>query len=164
MRIGIGARCSLAYPRRVNPEQRHVVYISRLAPGRDCMVFGSICLSARTRNVEWGISGVLLFDGERFLQWLCGPPEKVARLMEAIVADLRHVDLRVLLEAQLPAGAGAAHWRSGFVDADALDAFAALGTADHGALLDALAGLVAQADLDPVPAPQPPALPSTGGA
>ena len=125
-------------------EPLHIVYISRLAPHRDSAVFGNICLLARARNIDWGISGVLLFDGERFLQWLCGPPDKVSRLMRAIVADERHVDLRVLLETTLPATASAQLWRAGFVDTDALDEFMAVDMADHGKLLDGLSRLVGQ--------------------
>ena len=138
-------------------EPLHIVYISRLAPHRDSTVFGNICLLARARNIDWGISGVLLFDGERFLQWLCGPPDKVSRLMRAIVADERHVDLRVLLETTLPATASAQLWRAGFVDTDALDEFMAVDMADHGKLLDGLSRLVAHADLDPMPASHAPA-------
>ena len=145
-------------------EPLHVVYISRLAPHRDSAVFGSICLLARQRNSEWGISGVLLFDGERFLQWLCGPPDKVSCLMQAIVADERHEDLRILLETTLPATRSAQLWRAGFVDADALDAFLDVDLSDHGTLLDGLAQLVAQADLDPLPAHRGPAAPGAGAA
>ena len=146
-------------------EPLHVVYISRLAPLRNSTVFGSICLLARARNIDWGISGVLLFDGERFLQWLCGPPARVSRLMRAIVADERHTDVRVLLETTLPATASAQLWRAGFVDADALDDFMTVDMADHGALLDGLARLVANADLEPMPASPPPtAGPAAPGA
>ena len=133
----------------MNPEPLHVIYISQLAPERDCAVFSAICRSARARNIERGIAGVLLFDGERFFQWLHGAPDEVSQLMDTIAADPRHTEVRVLLNAQLPTEYERG-WRAGFVDPEALDAFAALGPADRSAMLDGLAGLIAQADLDPV--------------
>ena len=145
----------------MNTETLHVIYISQLAPGQNCAVFSAICRVARSRNTDLGIAGVLLFDGERFLQWLHGARDPVSQLMNAIVADERHTDVRVLLHRPLPATEADRRWRTGFIDADALDAFAALDPSDHGALFDGLAQLLAQADLDPVPQiPLPPALPS----
>jgi hypothetical protein len=134
----------------VNTETLQVVYVSQLAPGQHCTVFSTICRGARARNLELGISGVLLFDGERFLHWLHGPPDGVSQLMEAIVADPRHTAVRVLLHTPLPVAEATPHWRAGFVDAEALDSFIALEAADRDAVLDGLARLVAQADLDPV--------------
>ncbi|MBX3644699.1 MAG: BLUF domain-containing protein [Rubrivivax sp.] len=145
------ARPGVAYAVPMKSDAQHVIYLSRLAPDRDWTVFGSVCATARTRNADEGIAGVLLFDGERFLQWLQGPAERVASLMRAITADARHTDLRVLLQAPRPAAAAAGSWRAGFVDAEAMDAFAALDTADPEALLDGLARLIACADLEPAP-------------
>ena len=133
----------------MNTESLHVIYISQLAPGQNCAVFSAICRVARSRNPDLGIAGVLLFDGERFLQWLHGAPAEVSQLMDTIAADPRHTAVRVLLNVQLPTEYERG-WRAGFVDPEALDAFAALGPADCSAMLDGLAGLVAQADLDPV--------------
>jgi hypothetical protein len=135
----------------VNTENLHVIYISQLAPGQNCAVFSAICRVARSRNTDLGIAGVLLFDGERFLQWLHGARDPVSQLMNAIVADTRHTGVRVLLEVPLGTASVDPRWRTGFIDADALDAVAALDPADHGAIFDALARLLAQADLDPVP-------------
>ena len=134
----------------MNTEPLHVVYVSQLAPGESCAAFSAICRWARPRNLERGISGVLLFDGERFLQWLHGGHDEVSRLMAAIAADPRHAAVRVLLQAPLPAAATDPRWRAGFVDAEALDTFIALAAADRDAMLDGLTRLVAQADLDPV--------------
>ena len=135
----------------MNTEALHVIYISQLAPGQNCAVFSAICRVARSRNPDLGIAGVLLFDGERFLQWLHGAPDRVSQLMDTIAADTRHTGVRVLLETPLCSASVDPRWRAGFIDADVLDAIAALAPADHGAIVDALARLLAQADLDPVP-------------
>ena len=147
----------------MNTEPLHVIYVSQLAPGQDCAVFSVISRSARARNLERGIAGVLLFDGERFLQWLHGAHDAVSQLMDAIVADARHTDVRVLLRMPLPTVA--AHpplWRAGFIDAEVLDVFTESDPADGSAMLDGLARLVALADLDPVP--NLPAAPHRPGA
>jgi hypothetical protein len=146
----------------VNTETLHIIYISQLAPGQNCAVFSAICRVARSRNTDLGVAGVLLFDGERFLQWLHGAQDPVSQLMATIVADTRHADVRVLLDRALPTTEADRRWRTGFIDADALDAFAALDTADHSAIFEGLARLLAQADLDPMPQiTAPPASPTT---
>jgi len=146
----------------VDNKTLHVIYISQLAPGQNCAAFSAICRVARSRNTDLGIAGVLLFDGERFLQWLHGAHDPASQLMDAIVADARHAGVRVLLDRLLPTTETDRRWRTGFIDADALDAFAALDPADHGAIFGGLAQLLAQADLDPVPQiTAPSASPST---
>lgn len=127
----------------------HLAYISTLAPGCDHSVFSAVCRTSRARNAERGIAGVLLFDGQRFCQWLYGDKTAVTRLMSEIALDPRHTDLSIRLETSLPALQFEPHWHAGFVDADALDAFAALSGHGDEALIEGLAKLVSQADLEP---------------
>jgi Sensors of blue-light using FAD len=131
-------------------EQLHIVYVSQLAPGHDHSVFGSVCRTARQRNAESGVAGVLLFDGLRFCQWLHGGRDAVTQLMASIAADVRHTDVSVWLQALLPAQDFAPQWRAGFVEHEALDGFTALQGAATPTLLEGLAALLAQADLEPV--------------
>jgi hypothetical protein len=53
-------------------------------------------------------------------------------------------------------------WRTGFVSVDALDAFAALDRADGAALLEGLARLIEEADMEP-PLPAEPPGPAWSG-
>jgi Sensors of blue-light using FAD len=128
----------------------HFVFISRLAAGRDATTFDDICRHANTRNPERRIAGVLVFDGERFVQWVYGPRVEVRRLMGAIVLDARHTALGVRLEAMLPAHKLELEprWRSGWVSPDALDGFATLRRTDGAGILTALGRLIDQAELD----------------
>jgi hypothetical protein len=130
-------------------EGLHIVYVSQLAPGHDHSVFGSVCRTARQRNTELGIAGVLLFDGLRFCQWLHGDRDRVTQLMASITSDARHTDVSVWLQALLPAQDFAPQWRAGFVEPEALDTFAALQGAATPILLEGLAALLVQADLEP---------------
>jgi hypothetical protein len=130
-------------------EEFHLAYISTLAPGCDHMVFSAVCRASRVRNAERGIAGVLLFDGQRFCQWLYGNQAAVTKLMSTIALDPRHTDVSVQLETVLPALQFEPQWHAGFVDAEALDAFAALEGRGDEALIEGLARLVSQADLEP---------------
>jgi hypothetical protein len=133
----------------VTVDELHLAFFSRLAPHCDYRAFGAISRTARARNAQAGIAGILLFDGERFFQWLYGSPAATSRLMSTIALDRRHTDICVRLEALLPAIGFNATWRAGFVDAQALDEVAAIGHGDGAQLLSAIAQLVAHADLEP---------------
>lgn len=50
---------------------------------------------ARSENEKLGISGLLIFDGERFLQVLEGEQGAVDTLFDAIMRDRRHQDIKV---------------------------------------------------------------------
>lgn len=101
---------------------QHFLYTSRLAPGTGFDVVPSILEVSRSRNRELGVTGVLVFDGERFAQWLEGPPAQVLALAARIEADPRHVDLRVL-HTGVRTGADrlSSHWRAGYAEPGDLD-------------------------------------------
>lgn len=56
----------------------------------------NILRKSQVRNNQAHISGILLFRGQRFLQFLEGPPEQVEALYERIERDPRHHGLHVL--------------------------------------------------------------------
>lgn len=142
----------------------HIVYLSTLAPHSDYTAFGAICRSARSNNVARGIAGVLLFDGQRFCQWLHGEPQALRRLMSTIALDPRHRDVDVRFEALLPAHDGPRFWHAGFVEAWALDAVGSVAPGDPAAVLRAVEELADSADLDPPLAVTAPSPPSPGAA
>ena len=122
--------------------------MSQLGAGRDSSDFADMCRSADLRNPQRRIAGVLLFDGRRLLHWIHGPPEDVRQLMGAVVLDPRHTALSLRLEAMLPAQASSdTAWRTGLVDPEAMDVFAAAECPDARAVLDALGRLIEQAEL-----------------
>jgi len=51
---------------------------------------------ARNRNRSLNVTGCLILGAGRFSQWLEGPHQNVAMLMDDIIADTRHTDLLVL--------------------------------------------------------------------
>jgi len=56
----------------------------------------AILRSSRTNNPPAGLTGVLLFDGTKFLQVVEGPSHEVERLCELIASDNRHEELDIL--------------------------------------------------------------------
>ena len=52
--------------------------------------------SSERNNKAYEITGLLLYDGERYIQILEGAPEKVDMMFKTISADKRHVDVELL--------------------------------------------------------------------
>lgn len=125
-----------------------ILYISRLAPECDFVVVKAVVTVSRVYNVEHGITGALLFDGERFGALLEGAEAEVQALMSRIASDPRHTDVRVLCAGQSVNGRAMKRWASGYCDACAFESFACeTGLHDHPAL-DAFFSVLGGADLD----------------
>ena len=73
-----------------------VLYVSTLAPDQPTAVVAEIAAKARQVNAELDITGLLIFDGQRFCQQLEGPQKAVLKLIERIRNDPRHVNVEVL--------------------------------------------------------------------
>ena len=58
---------------------------------------------ARARNKRFGVTGMLVHEGDRFFQWLEGPPEALETLWTSIRRDDRHEDVEILGEGVTPA-------------------------------------------------------------
>lgn len=80
-----------------------VLYVSTLAPDQPLQVVAEIAAVARHANAQLEITGLLIFDGQRFCQQLEGPQIPVLKLMERIRNDARHMNVEVLHHGPLPA-------------------------------------------------------------
>jgi hypothetical protein len=80
-----------------------LTYRSEAASAPSAPELQSLVAAARGRNRRAGITGMLLYDGGRFLQTLEGPPEAVDRLWSSIQRDPRHGDFEVLSQHIVPA-------------------------------------------------------------
>ena len=98
-----------------------LLYISRLAPDCDFNVVKEIVDVARRSNPALGITGALLFDGERFCELLEGSEPEVLALMNRIEVDPRHAHVRVLHSGVSNAGLVMQRWASGYCDPHDLD-------------------------------------------
>jgi len=125
-----------------------ILYLSQLADGINFSVVKDIVQASRTHNPARGITGALLFDGERFCQLIEGSEREVASLMRRIERDGRHIAIRSLHSG--PASRRAwPSWRSGYCEsASDLDPFDGThGVAGAGAVR-AFIALAQAADLE----------------
>jgi FAD-dependent sensor of blue light len=67
-----------------------ITYISTARPELPAEAIDQILAASRRNNHADGITGLLLYDGYRFLQALEGEPQRVRRTFERITADPRH--------------------------------------------------------------------------
>ena len=73
-----------------------VVYRSRAVRALSSAELQDLTRVAQARNSREALTGVMLYDNQRFFQWLEGPADSVASVMDSIVADRRHTDVEIL--------------------------------------------------------------------
>ncbi|CAM8630644.1 BLUF domain containing protein [Burkholderiales bacterium] len=74
----------------------NLVYCSHASAGADDKTVDAIVATSRRRNPPLGITGLLVFGGGVFFQWIEGPKAHVTRLMELITSDPRHETVVIL--------------------------------------------------------------------
>ncbi len=82
------------------PRLHHIVYCSRAVAGVDNAAVSHIVQTAQRNNARQGITGLLVFGGGMFFQWLEGPRVNLRRLMDTIKADRRHESVVELSETE----------------------------------------------------------------
>lgn len=75
-----------------------LLYISELSPDTSPATIGEVLVQTRKNNKSNGITGLLLFDGEHFVQVLEGERANVTALMQRIERDERHFGVTRLHE------------------------------------------------------------------
>lgn len=73
-----------------------LIYASEATGETDLKSLRNILKTAREKNRDLGITGVLCYDPQYFLQWLEGSREHVNQLYASIVRDLRHTRVTLL--------------------------------------------------------------------
>ena len=91
------------------PRLRVAVYRSRAVERWDAARLQALAEQAGRFNADAGITGVLLFDGQYFVQLLEGPVETVDRLMARIAADPQHTEVLMLVN-EVARRRGLARW------------------------------------------------------
>jgi hypothetical protein len=77
-----------------------LVYCSRATAGVDDTAVARIILAAQRDNPRQGITGLLVFGGGIFFQWLEGPRERVLALMQRLRNDPRHTSIVQLSDSE----------------------------------------------------------------
>ncbi|MBN2971560.1 BLUF domain-containing protein [Roseomonas aeriglobus] len=75
---------------------RQILYISTAAGTAGTIDANEILAVSRRNNTSDGVTGLLYFDGKRFLQALEGEPAAVARALSRIEGDRRHRAIVIL--------------------------------------------------------------------
>lgn len=78
------------------PDLSTLVYRSRCVTPLDDSALKQLVDAALERNRTESVTGLLIYDAGRFLQWLEGPADSVERIWKSIRIDSRHTDVEVL--------------------------------------------------------------------
>ena len=78
---------------------KQIVYVSAARRDLDENEFARILTTARRRNAENGVTGMLLTIDQGFLQVLKGPADAVDETFARIARDPRHISVRKLYDA-----------------------------------------------------------------
>lgn len=78
------------------PALATLVYRSRCVTPLDDPALQQLVSAALQRNLAESVTGLLIYDGGRFLQWLEGPAESVDRIWQSIRVDSRHTEVEIL--------------------------------------------------------------------
>lgn len=106
-----------------NEKVQRSLCLSLLSENSDFSAFKQIVQSSRRRNGQLGLTGVLVFDGERFCHLLEGPATAFDEVMQRIAGDPRHTELTMLYPSTPASSRLLFTWRSGYCSPDDLDQF-----------------------------------------
>lgn len=70
-----------------------LIYRSHVRSGTSYQAIVDMVKSANDRNVQMGVTGVLLFNGIHFFQLLEGREESVKEVFDSISCDKRHFNI-----------------------------------------------------------------------
>ena len=99
---------------------RQLVYISRAVKPFSTDELLELLKQARSRNAYLGITGMLLYKDQSFLQLLEGPESAVEEVYRSIQDDDRHIKMRCLMDSKVEQRAFN-RWSMGFQNLDKTD-------------------------------------------
>jgi hypothetical protein len=74
---------------------RQVVYLSRASATCDDEQVYELSRASRERNQAYDVTGLLLYDGSRFIQAIEGPHDAIEETMDRITKDDRHTSIEI---------------------------------------------------------------------
>ena len=99
------------------------LYASRPTAAFDSRVLDSILAQSQKNNPPRGITGMLCFTHEIFIQVIEGGRDEVCKLFNAIVRDERNVDVRILVYEEITERKFG-NWTMGQVNVEQINLFA----------------------------------------
>ena len=92
------------------------LYLSEPSPAIGADAIHEIARTSRVRNETSAITGMLMFDGSHFAQWLEGPLQAMDRLLTRLRVDPRHCRMDVLWFESPGLGRRFPYWHFGYLD------------------------------------------------
>lgn len=124
------------------------LYQSKLAPGVDVTCVAQIVKTARAFNETAQITGILVFDGECFCQYIEGPSYQVQNLITLLAQDRRHVEFTPLLHLKREAYRRFDKWTMAYALVDDVEILGDIATHPGGTALERLQQMIPQLDAD----------------
>ena len=100
------------------PQFFDLVFLSEFPADADAAELGEIIRVSRANNAAEGLTGVLMFDGSLFCQYLEGPEIAVRHTMNKIAVDPRHIRFQPLHHGPIGAERRFEGWHVGMVAPD----------------------------------------------
>jgi hypothetical protein len=122
-----------------------LLYVSQLATG-GAPEIAQICRESRANNARDRVTGVLVFDGAAFCQFVEGPEAAIASLLDRLERDPRHVGMHVLHLGRTPWARRFSSWRLGYAYSADPAAIARIASTRGDAALAAFDGWVPALD------------------
>lgn len=124
------------------------LYRSQIAPDADIACVADIVKTARSFNKTQGITGILVFDGQRFCQYVEGPQPALQQLIDNIAKDPRHVDFTPLHQSSSESVRRFSNWAMAYVLVDDEDEpLEALSVAQGATAIEKLQTLIPMLDI-----------------
>lgn len=131
----------------MNSNLHCILYHSRLAPNAPLSCISDIIKAARSFNATHGLTGVLAFDGQHFLQYLEGPELPLQNLLVRLAQDPRHVNFTLQHRGRCTGERLFRNWSMGYALIDDADPLADLGSVVGDEALAQLHALVPTLDI-----------------
>lgn len=125
------------------------LYCSMLSPDAEPTCVADIIRTSRRVNAELDVTGILVFDGQRFCQYLEGPGAHIDALAARIRNDPRHTDFRAQHHAPLQGARRFGQWSMAYALANDAEPLEHLHLLDGAPALQRLTDLLPELDLGP---------------
>ncbi len=79
---------------------------------------GDIVRTSREKNQHLGLTGILIFDGSRFCQYLEGPAQELNDVLTSIKKDQRHKDVKLQLHGPMHGERKFKGWSIAYAEVD----------------------------------------------
>lgn len=130
----------------------YALYTSSISLASDPNCVREIVRFARSRNIQLNVTGLLIFDGLRFCQYLEGPSETIFTLCEKIRNDPRHDRMEIKEHGRLTGTRRFADWAMAYAlsnDPEGLNQLQQFNAAEGGSAIAMLENLLPKLDLEP---------------